>query len=67
MRKSVNAVLIVSPIDFLGTQLEEYVAKLSVPVHVVRMGERTGLIRARLRGKGLRTKLFLGRVARVWH
>ena len=36
--------------DFLGTQLEEYVAQLSVPVHIERMGKRSGLIRARLRG-----------------
>ena len=37
--------------DFLGRQLEEYCAKLPVPVHVERMGTRSGLIRARLRGK----------------
>lgn len=36
--------------DFLGRQLEEYVAQLSVPVHVLRMESRTGLIRARLKG-----------------
>ena len=36
--------------DFLGKQLEDYVATLPVPVSVERMGERTGLIRARLRG-----------------
>ncbi|XP_041478605.1 polypeptide N-acetylgalactosaminyltransferase 13-like [Lytechinus variegatus] len=36
--------------DFLGQQLEDYVKKLSVPVRVERMGTRSGLIRARLRG-----------------
>lgn len=36
--------------DHLGYQLENYVSKLSVPVHVFRTGERSGLIRARLLG-----------------
>lgn len=36
--------------DFLGERLEKFVEKLPVPVHVERMGERSGLIRARLRG-----------------
>ena len=39
--------------DFLGKQLEDYVAQLEVPTHVVRMGERKGLIRARLKGTSL--------------
>ncbi|XP_030845866.1 polypeptide N-acetylgalactosaminyltransferase 13 [Strongylocentrotus purpuratus] len=34
----------------LGHQLDSYVAKLPVPVHVERMGVRSGLIRARMRG-----------------
>lgn len=40
----------VSSTDFLGEKLVNYVKQLSVPVHVERMGERSGLIRARLRG-----------------
>ncbi|KAL3832145.1 hypothetical protein ACJMK2_023816, partial [Sinanodonta woodiana] len=36
--------------DELGKELDRYVAKLPVPVHVVRSEERTGLIRARLKG-----------------
>ncbi|XP_030846412.1 polypeptide N-acetylgalactosaminyltransferase 13 isoform X1 [Strongylocentrotus purpuratus] len=36
--------------DFLGQQLDDYVKRLQVPVHVERMGTRSGLIRARLRG-----------------
>jgi len=39
-----------SLVDFLGKQLEDYVAALPIPVHVIRMGQRSGLIRARLRG-----------------
>ena len=38
-------------VDFLGKELEDYIAKLPVPVYVERMGDRSGLIRARLRGK----------------
>jgi len=38
-------------IDFLGKQLDDYVAKLPVPTYVERMGTRSGLIRARLRGR----------------
>lgn len=34
----------------LGHQLDSYVARLPVPVHVERMGVRSGLIRARMRG-----------------
>ena len=34
----------------MGAELEEYVAKLPVPVKVLRTGERVGLIRARLKG-----------------
>lgn len=36
--------------DYLGKELEEYVAKLEVPVKVMRTGKRSGLIRARLIG-----------------
>ncbi|XP_032801976.1 polypeptide N-acetylgalactosaminyltransferase 13 isoform X1 [Petromyzon marinus] len=36
--------------DFLKSPLEEYASKLPVPVHIVRMESRSGLIRARLRG-----------------
>lgn len=34
----------------LGTQLDEYVKKLEKPVHILRTGKRSGLIRARLIG-----------------
>ena len=34
----------------LGPDLEDYVSKLPVPVHVFRTGTRSGLIRARLLG-----------------
>ena len=34
----------------LGHHLDSYVASLPVPVHVERMGVRSGLIRARMRG-----------------
>ena len=37
-------------IDFLGKQLDDYVATLPVPTYIERMGTRSGLIRARLRG-----------------
>uniref|UniRef100_A0A8C9CQ44 Polypeptide N-acetylgalactosaminyltransferase n=1 Tax=Phocoena sinus TaxID=42100 RepID=A0A8C9CQ44_PHOSS len=36
--------------DFLKRPLESYVKKLKVPVHVIRMEQRSGLIRARLKG-----------------
>lgn len=36
--------------DFLGKELEDYVATLEVPVKVLRTGKRSGLIRARLIG-----------------
>lgn len=36
--------------DYLGKELEEYVSHLSVPVKVLRTGNRSGLIRARLIG-----------------
>ncbi|XP_037074927.1 polypeptide N-acetylgalactosaminyltransferase 3-like [Pollicipes pollicipes] len=36
--------------SFLGRPLDEYVARLSVPTRIVRIEERTGLIRARLMG-----------------
>jgi len=39
--------------EHLGKELEDYVAKLPVPVHVMRMGKRSGLIRARLFGAKL--------------
>uniref|UniRef100_A0AAX7T3P8 Polypeptide N-acetylgalactosaminyltransferase n=1 Tax=Astatotilapia calliptera TaxID=8154 RepID=A0AAX7T3P8_ASTCA len=41
--------------DFLKQQLERYVRKLEVPVRVVRMEQRSGLIRARLKGASLST------------
>jgi len=37
--------------DFLGKKLDDYVATLPIPVYVIRMGQRSGLIRARLRGE----------------
>ncbi|KAB7498719.1 Polypeptide N-acetylgalactosaminyltransferase 5 [Armadillidium nasatum] len=36
--------------DYLGEPLEKYVKTLPVPVHVLRTGHRSGLIRARLQG-----------------
>uniref|UniRef100_A0A4W3I0F2 Polypeptide N-acetylgalactosaminyltransferase n=1 Tax=Callorhinchus milii TaxID=7868 RepID=A0A4W3I0F2_CALMI len=36
--------------DFLKKPLENYVKKLEVPVKIIRMEQRSGLIRARLRG-----------------
>ena len=45
----VSGVFIV--VEFLGQKLDDYVATLPVPVRVERMGNRSGLIRARLRGK----------------
>jgi polypeptide N-acetylgalactosaminyltransferase len=33
----------------LADQLEHYVARLPVPVHIIRTGSRVGLIKARLR------------------
>ena len=39
-----------SEFDYLGKELDDYVAKLPVPTHVERMGTRQGLILARLRG-----------------
>lgn len=36
--------------DFLGKQLDDYVSQLPISTYIVRMGSRTGLIRARLRG-----------------
>jgi len=36
--------------DYLGKELEDYVATLPVPVRVMRTGKRSGLIRARLLG-----------------
>ena len=37
-------------LDYLGKELEDHVAKLPVPVRVMRTGKRSGLIRARLIG-----------------
>ena len=34
----------------LGKELEDYVSRLPLPVHVLRTGVRSGLIRARLLG-----------------
>lgn len=36
--------------DFLGKKLEVYMSKLPVTVRIIRMGKRSGLIRARLKG-----------------
>lgn len=36
--------------DFLKRPLENYVKKLRIPVYVIRMEQRSGLIRARLKG-----------------
>uniref|UniRef100_A0A8C1IYM4 Polypeptide N-acetylgalactosaminyltransferase n=2 Tax=Cyprinus carpio TaxID=7962 RepID=A0A8C1IYM4_CYPCA len=41
--------------DFLKKQLEQYVRKLEVPVRVIRMEQRSGLIRARLKGASIST------------
>ena len=40
----------VSRLEYLGKKLEDYVATLPTPVHVLRTGKRSGLIRARLIG-----------------
>ena len=37
-------------LDYLGKDLEDYVATLPLPVRVLRTGKRSGLIRARLIG-----------------
>ena len=37
-------------VEYLGKKLEDHVAKLPVPVKVLRTGKRSGLIRARLIG-----------------
>ena len=34
----------------MGKKLEDYVAKLPVPIHIIRQPKREGLIRARLTG-----------------
>ncbi|XP_067136293.1 polypeptide N-acetylgalactosaminyltransferase 13 [Centruroides vittatus] len=39
--------------DYLGEKLQNYVAKLEVPVKVLRTGKRSGLIRARLLGAAI--------------
>lgn len=36
--------------DILKRSLESYVKKLKVPVHVIRMEQHSGLMRAKLRG-----------------
>ena len=36
--------------DFLGKQLEDYIARLPISVRLFRTGKRSGLIRARLLG-----------------
>jgi len=43
-------VCLVCLVEFLGKQLDEYVTSLPVPTFIERMGTRSGLIRARLRG-----------------
>lgn len=42
-------------LDFLKRPLEQYVRRLEVPVRVVRMEQRSGLIRARLKGASIST------------
>lgn len=42
-------------LDFLKRPLEQYVRRLEVPIRVVRMEQRSGLIRARLKGASLST------------
>ncbi|XP_074658980.1 polypeptide N-acetylgalactosaminyltransferase 13-like isoform X2 [Tubulanus polymorphus] len=52
-RKLIREIILVddaSEKQHLGKQLEDFVSELSVPVYVVRMGVRSGLIRARLKG-----------------
>lgn len=39
-----------STLEFLGDQLEEYVKTLPIPVRLIRMEERFGIVKARLRG-----------------
>ncbi|KAA0703319.1 Polypeptide N-acetylgalactosaminyltransferase 1 [Triplophysa tibetana] len=41
--------------NFLKRQLEQYVRRLEVPVRVIRMEQRSGLIRARLKGASIST------------
>jgi polypeptide N-acetylgalactosaminyltransferase len=43
--------------DHLGQELEDYVSRLPIKVHVLRTGTRSGLIRARLLG---------AKAAKVW-
>lgn len=40
-------------LEHLGKKLDDYVAKLPVPVRIDRLPERSGLIRARMRGAAL--------------
>ena len=42
-------------VEHLGVKLDEYVATLPLYVHVLRMGKRSGLIQARLKGVCLAT------------
>lgn len=39
-----------STFDYLGVQLDEYVKTLPIPVKVLRMEDRFGIVKARLRG-----------------
>ena len=39
--------------DHLGKKLDDYVAKLPIPVRITRMPQRSGLIRARMTGAGI--------------
>ena len=48
-------VMCVYVVDFLKRPLEQYVRRMEVPVRVVRMEQRSGLIRARLKGASLST------------
>jgi len=41
--------------EYLGRTLEDYLTQMTVPVRVERMGTRSGLIRARLRGAAVAT------------
>ncbi|XP_037050346.1 polypeptide N-acetylgalactosaminyltransferase 5-like [Bradysia coprophila] len=57
-RKLLKEIILVddkSTLEHLGDQLDEYAKTLPVPVKVVRMEERFGIVRARLRGAKVAT------------
>ncbi|KAG4069665.1 hypothetical protein HA402_014688 [Bradysia odoriphaga] len=57
-RKLLKEIILVddkSTLDHLGDQLDEYVKTLPVPVKVVRMEDRFGIVKARLRGAEVAT------------